>query len=186
MNFIIHQAEAPDAADIARVQVESWRATYAGIVPADYLASLSIETQTGMWSAIFAGADPPLIVVAEDATGIFGFAAGGPIREALPGYDAELYTIYLVPHRKRQGAGRALCRTVAAGLRDRGFKSMAVWALEVNPSTAFYERLGAVRIAQKLTDIGGAALSDLAFGWPSWDRLLQDAPTDAFEDPCSL
>jgi hypothetical protein len=49
---------------------------------------------------------------------------------------------------------------------------MLVWVLEQNPSLSFYERLGAVQIARKVINIGGADLQELAFGWPSLDRLI--------------
>ena len=171
MNTTIRLADQQDAGAIARVQVESWRSTYAGIVPAAYLASLNLETQTAMWSAQLVE-DGPLILVAEDETGIFGFASGGAIREALDEFDAELYVIYLLPQQQRKGAGRALCQRLAASLRNQGFESMIVWALADNPFIAFYQHLGGVQVAHKLIDIGGATLSDLAFGWRSLDRLL--------------
>ena len=45
----IRDAHLKDAAAIARVQVESWRTTCTGIVPADYLANLSYEGQARVW-----------------------------------------------------------------------------------------------------------------------------------------
>ena len=51
---------------------------------------------------------------------------------------------------------------------------MAVWALEDNlPAVRFYQKLGAVQIARKPIDIGGASLMELAFGWPTLDLNLQ-------------
>ena len=49
---------------------------------------------------------------------------------------------------------------------------MLVWVLEQNPSVSFYERLGAVQVARKIINIGGADLQELALGWPSLDRLI--------------
>jgi hypothetical protein len=49
----------------------------------------------------------------------------------------------------------------------QGFSSMVVWVLERNlPGVSFYKRIGGIQIAQKTIDIGGAVLSELAFGWP--------------------
>jgi GNAT superfamily N-acetyltransferase len=170
MNFTIRQAEQHDAVEIARVQVESWKATYAGIVPDAFLASLNIEAQSQMWSTQFAE-EHPLIFVTEDEAGVFGFVAGGKIREALANYDAELYAIYLLPQYQKHGAGRQLCHRLAASLRTIGFLSMAVWVLEDNPSVAFYKRIGGIPVTQRFIDVGGVALPELAFGWPSWDQL---------------
>jgi len=174
MNLTIRKADIEDAAAIAHVHVESWKTTYAGIVSDVFLASLNKEVRTQSWQEQILTANIS-ILVAEDETGIFGFAAGGKIREKLDDYDAELYAIYLLRERQKQGAGRTLCLTLASALQTQGFTSMIVWVLEQNPSVSFYERLGAVQIAQKVINIGGADLQELAFGWPSLDGLIADS-----------
>jgi L-amino acid N-acyltransferase YncA len=171
MDFTIRQARVEDAAGIAHVQVESWKTTYAGIVPDAFLDDMNTETQTQNWQTWFFG-DTVQIFVAEDETGIFGFASGGKIREALGDYDAELYAIYLLRQRQRQHAGRMLSQTLASGLCASGFKSMLVWVLEANPSLSFYKHLGGIQISQKIIEIGGVDLPELAFGWPILDRLI--------------
>jgi L-amino acid N-acyltransferase YncA len=171
MNLTIRKAKVEDAGAIAHVQVESWKTTYAGIVSDVFLASLNKEERTQSWQEQILAANIS-ILVAEDETGIFGFAAGGKIREKLDDYDAELYAIYLLRERQKQGAGRTLCLRLASSLQTSGFMSMLVWVLEQNPSVLFYKRLGAVQIARKIINIGGADLQELAFGWPSLDRLM--------------
>lgn len=42
----IRRATETDAAAIARVQVDSWRSTYKGIVPEQHLISLSYKERT--------------------------------------------------------------------------------------------------------------------------------------------
>jgi GNAT superfamily N-acetyltransferase len=132
---------------------------------------LNKEERTQRWREQIV-ADNISIFVAEDETGVFGFVAGGEIREKLDDYDAELYAIYLLRERQKQGVGGTLSLTLAAALQTMGFKSMLVWVLEQNPSVSFYERLGAAQIARKLVDIGGVHHQELAFGWPSLDRLI--------------
>ena len=173
MNLTIRKADIEDAAAIAHVHVESWKTTYAGIVSDVFLASLNKEVRTQSWQEQILAANIS-ILVAEEETGIFGFAAGGEIREKLDDYDAELYAIYLLRERQRQGLGRTLVIALASALQTTGFSSMLVWVLEQNPSVSFYERLGAVQIARKVINIGGADLQELAFGWPSLDRLIAD------------
>jgi ribosomal protein S18 acetylase RimI-like enzyme len=171
MKPTIRKAKIQDAAAIAHVQVESWKTTYAGIVPDVFLASLNKEERMRSWQEqILAGNIS--IFVAEEEAGLFGFAAGGVAREKLDEYDAEFYAIYLLRERQRQGIGRTLCLTLASALQTGGFTSMLVWVLEQNPSVSFYKRLGAVQIARKVINIGGADLQELAFGWPSMDRLI--------------
>jgi GNAT superfamily N-acetyltransferase len=171
MNPTIRTAKIEDAAAIARVHVESWKTTYTGIVPDASLASLNQHDRMRSWQEqILAG--NVSILLAEDEAGIFGFVAGGAAREKLDEYDAELYAIYLLRQRQRHGVGRTLCLALASALQAKGLTSMLVWVLEQNPAVSFYEHLGAVLIARKVINIGGADLQELAFGWPSLDRLI--------------
>ncbi len=43
MRVDLREANVLDAAAIAKVHVDSWRTTYAGVVPEDFLAQLSYE-----------------------------------------------------------------------------------------------------------------------------------------------
>lgn len=48
---------------------------------------------------------------------------------------------------------------------------MAVWVLEKNPSKHFYEKSGAQLETSKEIEIGGAKLSEVAYGWPALDAI---------------
>jgi ribosomal protein S18 acetylase RimI-like enzyme len=166
MDFKIRWAVPEDSIWIGLVQVESWRKTYAGIVPEAYLASLDAEKNAEMWRRGMKAGDMA-VFVAEDEWGIFGFVSGWAIREPIPGYDAELYAIYLMPARQRRGVGQELARSLRDALLMEGFRSMVVWVLERNlPAVSFYKRLGGIQIAKKTIEIGGTELPELAFGWP--------------------
>ena len=166
----VRPARIEDADSIAYVQVESWKTTYAGIVPETYLASLSQAARSESWRKQFESGSN-LIFVAEDETGVFGFVSGGPLRDSIPGYDAELYAIYLLQPKQRQGMGRALVRELAKVLRAKGYQSLIVWVLEKNPFLGFYSRLGGVPVLTKEIEIGGAQLTEAALGWPNISDL---------------
>jgi GNAT superfamily N-acetyltransferase len=174
MEFRIRKATLDDADSIARVHVESWRTTYAGIVPRAYLDSLSIDTRTQTWRMHLAAPDP-LIFAAESASQIIGFACGGKQRDPSLAFDGELYAIYLLHTWQRQGIGRALTHAIARELHVRSFRSMIVWVLERNPAVSFYQALGGSPAGEKPIDIGGARLTEVAFGWPSLRTLTLDA-----------
>ena len=174
MEFRIRKATLDDADSIARVHVESWQTTYAGVIPQAYLDSLSIDARAQNWRQHLTAADP-LMVVAEDASQVFGFACGGKQRDPSFAYDGELYAIYLLRAWQRQGIGRALARAVALDLQSRSFRSMIVWVLQRNPAVSFYKALGGVRVGEKPIEIGGARLTEVAFGWPSLAALAPDS-----------
>jgi GNAT superfamily N-acetyltransferase len=169
----IRRASGQDAGAIAHVHVQSWRTTYAGIVPEEYLAGLKESERTPLWQD-WLSRDTPVFVAEKDGE-VVGFASGGKLREPLEDYDAELFAIYLLERAQRQGIGTALLRCVAEWLRTQGFKSMAVWVLADNLSVGFYEESGAQRISSKEIEIGGVVLAELALGWP---QLVTIAPPD--------
>jgi len=141
----LRQAVAEDAGAIARVQVETWRAAYRGIVPDAFLDEMDVGERAASWRDGFA--ERPLrrtTWVAESEGALVGFVAFGPCRdEDVSATVGELYAIYVRPDRWRRGVGRALHDRCLAELRGRGFEEATLWALEGNPGArVFYEALG--------------------------------------------
>jgi len=171
--MIIREANSADIPALSRVQVDSWRTTYAGIVPTDYLASLSYEQQGRIWGQYFSTlSDTAAMYVAEATAGeVIGFAHSGPERTGNPLYTGELYAIYLLAAYQRQGVGQQLTRAVVNGLLRHGLSSMLVWVLADNPSRAFYEALGGQYVAAQEITIGTARLTEVAYGWRDIRRL---------------
>jgi GNAT superfamily N-acetyltransferase len=139
----IRHAGPADAADIAKVHVDSWRSTYASVVPKSYLGSLSYEGQKHMWRDVLSniGMGEFVLVVENDEEEVVGFGSAGPAREEDPHYASELYAIYLLPDYQRQGLGTKLIQALTKGLLGVGIQSMLVWVLTDNPSRRFYEAL---------------------------------------------
>jgi L-amino acid N-acyltransferase YncA len=159
----IRAARTQDARAIAHVHVESWRTTYAGIVPETYLANLKEADREASWREwLTMDVD---VFVAEIEGEVVGFVSGGAIREPVDGFDAELFAVYLLQSAQRRGIGSALLRRLALSLMARGFKSMVAWVLEDNVSGRFYEQSGAVQVRGKEMEVGGVMLPVVAYGW---------------------
>ena len=171
MAIAIRTAGIDDASAIAHVHVESWRTTYAGIVPDAYLAGLDEILRARLWREWLSG--QALVFVAVMDGRVVGFAHGGVNREPLETCDAELYSIYLLREAQRRGAGVALLRAMANALVERNFKSMAVWVLEQNRSRNFYEKTGAHMAMSKVIDIGGTKLMEVAYAWADLKALTK-------------
>jgi GNAT superfamily N-acetyltransferase len=169
----IRQATAADAREIAGVHVASWKTTYRGIVPQDYLDALDVAVRTERWEEEFARGGSH-IFVAEDAATIHGFISGGLLREPIGKCDVEIYAIYVLADAQRRGIGRELMRALAMVFAEGGFARPAVWVLAENPSCHFYARLGAKPIMEKQIQIGGADLMEVAYGWESLGDLVGD------------
>ena len=177
----IRLAQPSDAGGIARVHVDSWRSTYRGIVPDNYLAGLSYEQRENYWRSILThrSETPQWIYVAElDAGTIVGFACGGIEREQNPVYRGELYAIYLLADHQKQGIGRGLMQAVARSLVDAGTDSMLVWVLAENPSRAFYQSLGGQYVREKPITIGDVTLTEVAYGWRDLQSLMNPLQKD--------
>ena len=171
----IREANIDDSAGIARVRVDTWRTTYAGIVPDDHLAGLSYGQDERRRRERFPTPDDARFVyVAEENSGeIVGYASAGPERGGDPEYKGELYAIYLLPAYQRKGIGRQLTLTVARRLLQQGFRSMLVWVLVENPSRGFYKALGGKPLYEKPLVIGGAELIKVAYGWQDLHKLVK-------------
>jgi hypothetical protein len=59
-----------------------------------------------------------------------------------------------------------LVARAAQDLAGRGFRSLIIWVLKDNPARGFYERLGGRLAAEKVVEIGGRQLVDVAYVWP--------------------
>ena len=103
---------------------------------------------------------------------VAGFVIGGKERTGDPIYDAELYAIYLDPGHMRHGTGTLLTRALARALQSQGFHSLLVWVLAANPARYFYAALGAQYVREATITIGGAELSEYAYGWPTLATLI--------------
>ena len=171
----IRPAIHTDAPAIARVHVDTWRVAYRGIVPDDYLDSLSYDTRAAFWARLISDPfTPSFVQVAEDDSAqIVGFVSGGPAPLDNPTYEGELYAIYVLPKAQGKGVGRALIRACAQTLKERGTTSMLLWVLKDNPSArAFYESLGGQLLNEQQFELGGATLTEVGYGWPDTDSLL--------------
>jgi ribosomal protein S18 acetylase RimI-like enzyme len=169
----IRAAQLDDAAGIARVHVDSWRTTYKGIIPGEFLATLSYARQEQSWQQILNDPAQVTFVAVDEAGTIVGFVNGGPEREGDPAYQGELYAIYVLQEAQGHGLGRRLVKELTRLLAERHFESMMLWVLASNPACRFYEALGGQVIKQKQHQIGGASYDELAYGWQDLSLLLQ-------------
>src|ERR671936_2052912 len=167
----VRPADSSDAAAIAQVHVASWRSTYRGLLPDDFLASLDEPAYTERWGRILA--EPTSrVYVAADGPDVVGFASGGRERAGESGYEGELYAIYVLRPSQGRGHGRRLVQAVVSGLRELGLEDMIVWVLRDNSGARkFYERLGGTYVRAQPITIGSTLLQEVAYGWRSLEAI---------------
>lgn len=162
----IRPATVADADRIGQINVESWRATYTGIVPPRILDGMSAEQRAGYWRQRIEDAGERLVLVAEGppaatrrraaavlrgpgrraTTGspIDGYVVAGPARDHdLPPLAGEVYAIYVHPRALRRGFGRALLGAASRELAERGYTPLVLWVITANRAARrFYEAQG--------------------------------------------
>lgn len=168
--MIVREAVASDAKGMAKVHVDSWRTTYKGVVPDDYLDNLSYQERENIWNqAIPRGG----VYVAEVDGKVVGFANGGKERSGnYADYDGELYAIYILKEYQGQGIGKELMTAVANHLVRQGYSNMLVIVLEDNPAKHFYESTGAKYVATGDLEISGKKLIELVYGWENLKNVV--------------
>lgn len=171
--MIVRSATAADLDPIAALHVESWRSTYRGILPDEYLDGLVEENRLSHWHKLMKGVDGErIILVAEANDGLVGFAATGPCEEDdLDGY---IEHIHVRPDLRGSGIGRRLLGEVAERLAGRGNASAYLLVYSDNhQAIRFYERLGGVTIADGMEEMAGIMVARSRVEWRDLASLVK-------------
>ena len=178
----IRPATTADAAAIATVRADSWRAAYEGLIPAAALAEATGPASVRAYTESLITRSCAGILVAEpppqtqpgpagpQECQVIGFASFGPERDAAgqlgPPPEAspsgstagELYAIYVHPAYWGGQAGWQLLTEIVSRATAQRYASLSVWVLEDNHrARRFYERAGfaVTGESQVLDDLGG-------------------------------
>jgi GNAT superfamily N-acetyltransferase len=140
----IRPAVPGDAAAIARIRVDSWRTTYAGMIPATILDRMDVSRNETWISGLIEQPRPRATLVVEGPDGtVKGYALAAPCRDDdVPGF-GEIEAIYLEPAARGSRLGRPLLEAAAGTLAGSGFETAVLWVLTRNEGARrFYERAG--------------------------------------------
>lgn len=149
---------------MSRVYVQTWQDTYLGAVPYYYLYTMSISR---LEQAFLNEMKNKHVIsfVAEDAGRVIGFITGGYERKGDYIYSGEIYTLYVLKNRQRQGIGTRLVSALATQFNYFGIYSMLVWVLKENPYRQFYEKLNGIYLRTQRMPFAGEMLEVAAYGW---------------------
>jgi GNAT superfamily N-acetyltransferase len=175
----VRPARPEDAAEVARVQVVTWRTAYRAVLPVAVLDDWDADAATAAWR--HAVESPPTpghgVVVALEGRTVVGFAAFGtaeltPGEQPHPaGPSSELTTLLVEPRWGRRGHGSRLLAAVTDVVRAGGAARLQTWLLEPDQvSASFYESTGWAPDGWARTlDTGAEALREVR-----WHTLLDD------------
>lgn len=157
-----------DAQAIAEIHVASWQSAYAGIMPASYLAGLSVEKRAGAWRAAIESGRIN-VALAHTADQLAGWVAYGKCRDAdKDGSWGEIEAIYLHPSQSGQGIGAMLMERARRALGEMGYSHVSLWVLANNwRARTFYERAGfAADDKTREIELGGSVLCEMRYQRP--------------------
>lgn len=169
---VVRPARVADASAIGRIHVETWRDTYAGMLPDRVLVEMSSGMEGGQWSRVLNEGRDRVYVAESDGAGIVGFGSCGKARAGALGFEGEVYTLYVLPDYQGQGIGRLLLEALFKQLQSDGYRSALIWVLQDNPAGFFYEAMGGRPAASRTERLWGADVAERAYGWDDLDAAV--------------
>lgn len=154
-----------DAEDVARVNIDTWRSCFRGLVPSSFLESMSIEKRAAALRKRFENEHYGLFVAENEAGHIVGFCDFGTPRQSKWSYDMELYAIYVLHDYQRKGIGRILFSRAANAILEQRKNSLFVRVLEFNPYRVFYNNLCDEVIDMESIELDGKRVNNAIYSW---------------------
>ena len=163
--MIVRHAVAADVDAMAAIRVDSWRATYAGLVPASILARMDVGRNATFFARRVAETGPAWTLVAVVGDEVVGYALGGPAHDEDAVGFGEVEAIYVSPKSVGTGVGSLLMEAALTRFRVAGCAAVVLWALTDNaPARRFYEHLGYLPDgASRMLDFDGTPIEEIRY-----------------------
>ena len=162
------QLNEGDLTAVSEVQLQSWRSTYADVLPAEYLGEPMARDIARRWSKGLTVDD--LLCGAFDAGALLGFAA------VRLGDEPYLDNFHVLEQARGSGLSQLLIANTADSLVDLGAQSLWLTVVDTNlRARAFYRRLGGVEGNVGADEMFGKAVSSLPVYWDDLAELSKIA-----------
>ncbi len=160
----LRPATRDDAAAIASLHAASWRASYQGILPDDYLRDEVGAERAAYWhDALQAGKYGCIWLALADRQPVAFIAVQ---YAADPDYDAVIENLHVLPGHKSRGLGRRLIARAVETLEQEEMTSVSLRVFDDNTAAiAFYERLGGITDDYGTDRLAGSHAPDRRIGW---------------------
>ncbi len=161
----IRPATLADVDAIAALHVDSWRASYRGILPDAFLDGPVEEDRASHWYELMEGVgDDRTVFVSEADDGLAGLVAVA--RSSEEGFDGYIEHIHVRPDLKGAGIGRQLMAAAADRLIAMGCASAYLLVFEGNRrAVRFYVALGGKSTRFGMEDMAGRSIPRLRVAW---------------------
>ena len=164
-SYLVRPAAPRDAKAIAEVHVATWQTTYHALMPADYLAAMTVEKRQAYWRDAIEYSEPQLLVATLDDK-VVGFVGFDRSRDAKTRSTVgEIWAIYVLQAHWGNGVGVSLWDGARDGLKEEGCTQVTLWVLLGNErALQFYEHAAGFKREMpslKTVDFGGVRLEEI-------------------------
>lgn len=175
--IVIRTGSEEDAEAVATLHAESWRTAYAGIVPPEALGDGLLHERRELWEIRLTvdygePANTPLLLIAESAGELYGFAYLIP----QPDGRVLLDNLHVRPGHTGGGIGRLLLHEAIARTPDSPLYLEVL--VDNTRAVAFYEREGGLRTDHRdCVFPAGFTLPEYEYTWPPAARAATPGRT---------
>lgn len=175
---MLRKATKDDIPALARIYVEALRETYRGILPEDYLASLTLAEGEATWTRILTRPDREVLVDQRDGA-VAGLASCQPDEGCSKWLN--MASLYVDSRSQGQGVGTSLIRAVWEKARVQGYEGVSVGVVRDNArARELYERQGAVYLRDTEYCFGPYPVVCRCYVWPL-SEVLPDGDAEGRE-----
>ena len=160
--MIIRDAVYSDIDNIAKLYISNWKETYKGLLPEDYLNSLTKEYAVEKWNKYLKSENH--IFVAYEENEFLGFVASKKDdNEECYWY---LDSLHITKNSRGTGIGTKLIYKVGKYALTNGYQCMSICIVKGNDSAkSIYKKLGAVHYKYFIDDFGGVKSNSEKLIW---------------------
>ena len=170
--IVCRPARLADTRVISEVYIDTWRSTYAGILPDQVLVGMRANKLSGSFARALKHRTEIIMVADHPEQGIIAMGSAGENRGINSAYSGEIYTLYVHPGSQNEGIGETLLAHLFGALAQAGHDSAVIWVLALNPSRFFYERMGGQRAGERREALWGTTLLEWAYGWTDLKQTI--------------
>lgn len=141
MNIVYKSATEDDASGIAYVSAHSWKETYSGLLPDEYLDERikNVPNKIDSTKSFLTNYLGDYIVAkdGDDVIGILSYTVCNDEKYIDYGY---LEAIYVLKKYQGYGIGKELFRKAIIGIKSKGYNKMKLECMVGNPTLGFYKK----------------------------------------------
>lgn len=136
----VRKATPNDAPIIAKINVDTWKVCYKGMLPDDFLKNRNLTEDRVLAIQNKIKSEEAIYFVAEYNNEVIGFCCGGDKRDKDYPFKYEIVAIYVLPSMQNKGAGKALLNEFKKAINNEPFY---LYALNENlKAHKFYQKNG--------------------------------------------